>query len=98
MATHCDQVCIMERLKQEILLLMSRVTSQEEVIDALHKELRDTKRSHRTMEVEYELYRLQTQNKLVRLTEERARHWIMTTEGVMRSGCGPIIDDNYLSY
>ncbi len=79
MASHCDQVCVMERLKQEILLLMSQVTSQSQVIDALHKELRETKRLHRTMEVEYELYQLQTQRRLLQLTEERARNWITTT-------------------
>ena len=86
MAGHCDQVCIMERLRQEVLLLMSRVTSQQEVIDALHKELREARRGHRTLEVEYEMYRLQTQAKLVRLMEERARHWISTTEEDIVSG------------
>ncbi len=80
MASHCDQVCTMERLKQEILLLMSRVDSQQEVIDALHKELRDSQRTQRTLEVEYEMYRLQTQAKLVRLLEERARGWISAAE------------------
>lgn len=80
MAAHCDQVCIMERLKQEILLLVSRVTSQQEVIDTLHKELRDVQRAHRTIEVEYEMYRLQTQSKLVRLMQERARSWITQEE------------------
>ena len=80
MAAHSEQVCVMERLRQEVLLLMGRVSSQQEVIDALHKELRDCKRSYHTLEVEYELYRLQTQSKLVSLMEERARKWIRTTE------------------
>ena len=82
MAAHCDQVCIMERLRQEILVLQSRLSSQQEVIEALQKELCDSKLANRVLQVEFDLYRRQNQAKVLRLMEERAKGWIDRIEGI----------------
>ena len=80
MASHCEQVCIMERLRQEVLLLHGRVASQDEVIETLHTELRESVLNRQALEKEFELYRKKMKEKMISLMEGRAKSWLEQAE------------------
>lgn len=74
--SHCEQVSIIERLRQEVLLLQGRLLSQGEVIDTLHRELKQSQVQRQSVETEFKAYRKKMQEKLMSLLEERANEWI----------------------
>ena len=77
---HCEQVYVMERLRQEVLVLQGRLASQQEVIDVLHRELRQSEIEKEALEEEFTAYRSNMQTKLLTLMEERARGWLHQIE------------------
>lgn len=79
-ASHCEQVCVMERLHHEVLLLHARVSSQQEVIDTLHTELRQSYLSKQALEREFEIYRVKMKEKMASLMESKAREWLKELE------------------
>ncbi|XP_011403257.1 PREDICTED: uncharacterized protein LOC105312367 [Amphimedon queenslandica] len=80
MASHYEQVCIMERLRQEVFLLYGRIASQEEVIQTLHTELRESVMNRQALEKEFELYRTKMKEKMLLLMEGRAKTWLEQLE------------------
>ena len=66
----------MERLRQEVLVLQGRILSQEEIIDALQNELKQSNVQRWSLENEFKAYRQKMQDKLMCLMEERAKEWI----------------------
>ena len=80
MASHYEQVCIMERLRQEVFLLYGRIASQEEVIQTLHTELRESVMNRQALEKEFELYRTKMKEKMLLLMEGRAKSWLEQLE------------------
>lgn len=70
----------MERLRQEVLLLHGRVESQQEVINTLQTELRESLTSRHTLEREFEHYRIKMKERMISLLEGKAKVWLEEME------------------
>jgi tRNA(Ser,Leu) C12 N-acetylase TAN1 len=80
MGSHCEQVRVMERLRQEVLLLHGKLQSQEEIIDTLNREVKESRNQKEILEIEFKTYRLKMQEKITTLMEERANGWLGNLE------------------
>ena len=80
MEGYCEQVCMMERLKHEVLTLQARLDSQGAVIDSLTQELRGCQASRAQLEKEFSNYRQETKALLHRTVQGQAQKWMKTAE------------------
>ena len=80
MEGYCEQVCMMERLKHEVLVLQTRLDSQGAVIDSLTQELRGCQASRAQLEREFCNYRQEAKDLLHRTVQEQAQKWLKTVE------------------
>ncbi|XP_064386259.1 uncharacterized protein LOC135334834 isoform X2 [Halichondria panicea] len=79
LTSYSNQLCVMERLRHELLILHNKVESQEEVIGELASQLRASQNKSSTLEKEFTEYRAHTQKLLCSAAVDNAEKWIQST-------------------